>query len=89
MKILVLKEKLSYKDRKDFGLPELKKFPMPDREHVFLAIKYFNWAFKMHGIKAEKELVGNILSYMKKFNIYPGEISLPDTNRFKKYLIRE
>lgn len=86
MKVLVVTEKLSYKDRRDFGLPELKKFPMPDRKHVFLAIKYFNWAFKKYGIKAEKELAGNILSYMKKFSISPEEINLSDNNRFKSYL---
>lgn len=86
MKILVINEKLAYKDRKDFGLPKLKKFPMPDRKRVFLAIKYFNWAYKKHGIKAEKELAGNILSYMKKFKINPDEINLSNENRFIKYL---
>lgn len=86
MKILVLKEKLSYKDRKDFGLPEFKKFPMPDRKHVFLAIKYFNWALKKYGINSEKELAKNILSYMKKFSISPKEINLSNNNRFKSYL---
>lgn len=88
MKILVIREKLAYKDRKDFGLPEFKKFPMPDRNHLFLAIKYFNWAYKKYGIKAERELAENILNYMKKFKIKPEEIRLFDNNRFKKYLLK-
>lgn len=86
MKILVINEKLAYKDRKDFGLPKFKKFPMPDKEHVFLAIKYFNWAYRKYGIKAEKELAENILDYMKKFKINPDEINLSNKNRFVKYL---
>ena len=86
MKILVINEKLAYRDRKDFGLPKLKKFPMPDKKHVLLAIKYFNWAFKKHGIEVEKELAGNILSYMKKFKINPKEINLSNKNRFVNYL---
>lgn len=85
MKVLVLNEKkLAFKDRKDFGLPELKKYPMPDREHVLLAIKFFNWCYKKHGIEAEKELASNILKYMMKNKI--RNIKVSDNNRFKRYL---
>lgn len=87
MKILIINEKLKYSERKNFGLPKFKKFPMPDKKHVLLAIKFFNWAFKKHGINAEKELAENILSNLIKFNIPFESIILSKNNRFKKYFI--
>ena len=83
MKVIITEEKLKYKDRKNFGLPKLKKYPMPDEEHVLLAIRFFNWCYKKYGIKAEKELAKNIKKYITKYQI--KNINVGDNNRFSKY----
>lgn len=70
---------LSAKDRTDFGIPELKKFPMPDAEHVKLAIKFFNHVTP----KYEEELASNINKYIKKYNV--TDINVGENNRFSKY----
>lgn len=70
---------LPSKDRTDFGIPELKKFPMPDAEHVKLAIKFFNYVTP----KYEEELASNINKYIKKYNV--TDINVGKNNRFSKY----
>lgn len=70
---------LTADERTDFGIPELKKYPMPDAEHVKLAIKFFNHVDSEH----EKELASNINKYIKKYNI--TDITVGENNRFSKY----
>lgn len=76
----VVDEKLLVgKDRKNFGLPKLSKYPMPDKEHVSRAIGFFNKCPS----KYRKELAGNINKYIKKYVM--KDISISSTNKFSKY----
>jgi len=67
-------------DDSDFGIPELRKYPMPDKNHVLAAIKFFNHVED----KYEKELADNIIKKIKKFDM-ASEIKVGDKNRFKPY----
>ena len=67
---------------KKYGLPTLKKYPMPDADHVRSAIKFFNYVDSRH----EKELAGEILARMKEYGISFTDLNVGDENRFKKYL---
>ena len=66
-------------DDSDFGIPELRKYPMPDAKHVKLAIKFFNYVEP----KYEKELAKNIIKKIKEFNV--TDITYSEKNRFFKY----
>ena len=73
-------------DKHRYGIPSLKKFPMPDKRHVKSAIRFFNYVDPKH----EKELANAILSRIKEFGLVLGEdITVGDDNRFKKYLPEE
>ena len=73
-------------DKHRYGIPSLKKFPMPDKRHVKSAIRFFNYVDPKH----EKELANAILSRIKEFGMVLGEdITVGDDNRFKKYLPEE
>lgn len=79
---------LSAKDRNklpesDFGLPEKRKYPMPDKEHVLLAIKFFKHVDK----EDEKELANNIIKKMKEFKM--NKVVVGDGNKFFKYWHKE
>ena len=50
----------------DYGIPELKKYPMPDKKHVLLAIQMFNRVDKQH----EKQLAKAIFEKMKEYSYY-------------------
>jgi uncharacterized protein YktA (UPF0223 family) len=63
-----------------FGIPEIRKYPMPDKRHVLSAIKFFNYAED----KYEEELAKNIISNMEKYNIDKNVVG--DKNKLKKYL---
>lgn len=63
-----------------YGLPALKKYPMPDEKHVRSAIKFFNYVDEDN----ERELAVNIKKQMKKYNISPDCVG--DKNRLKKYI---
>ena len=52
-------------DQSEFGIPETKSYPMPDKEHVLLAIRFFKFCPK----GKEKELAGNINRLAKKYNL--------------------
>lgn len=65
---------------KTFGIPELRKYPMNDREHVISAIRYFNHVDSDH----EEELAKNVVRMMKRYNISPSIVG--DKNRLKKYI---
>lgn len=76
----------SFRDEHDakmmYGLPKVKKFPMPDAKHVRSAIKFFNYAKPSQ----EQELATAILARMNDYGIDPDDINIGDDNRFKKYL---
>lgn len=71
--------KKSKVDSKDFGLPDKKKYPMPDEKHVKSAIKFFNYVDKAD----EEELAKNIKKKIKEYKI--TDISVGNKNRFSKY----
>ena len=66
-------------DDKNYGLPDLKKYPMPDAQHVKSAIKFFNYVDKEH----EEQLANAIKRNIKKFGI--EKINVGSKNRFSKY----
>lgn len=72
-------EKLSADERRCFGLPKKKKYPMPDEAHVRAAIRFFNHCDP----EDEEELARNIKKYMKKYNM--KDVNVSDNNRFSKY----
>lgn len=67
-------------DDSDYGLPSKKKYPMPDKEHVLSAIKFFNYVSN----EDEAELAKNINSHIKKYDM-KSNVHVGDANRFKKY----
>ena len=76
---------LSSKERNDlpngcFGIPELRKYPLNDEDHVRQAIQKFNYVDPEH----EKELAKNINKAIKRFGI--SGLNVGDDNRFRKYL---
>ena len=66
-------------DKNKYGIPELKKYPMPDREHVKSAIRFFNYVEPQY----EKELAANIIQRIKEYHM--TDISVGPDNRFGKY----
>lgn len=70
---------LTASERTDFGLPDLKKYPMPDEKHVLLAIQYFNHVDE----DRERELAENIIKRMKELKI--AHVNVGEKNRFAKY----
>ena len=62
-----------------YGLPEIKKFPMPDAKHVKSAIKFFNYVEP----KYEKRLAREILKRMKEYGM--TNINVGPDNKFRKY----
>lgn len=66
---------------KAFGLPEKRKYPLTDKEHVLLAIKFFNYVEKEDEIKLAKSIIKAIPKFFDN-----GELpNVGDRNRFKKY----
>lgn len=63
-----------------FGIPSQRKYPMPDKKHVYSAIKLFGHVDEEH----EEELARNIKKMMKNYDISPDEVG--DKNKLKKYL---
>lgn len=66
-------------DEKTYGIPSLKKYPMPDEKHVKSAIRFFNYVDEKH----EKELADNINKKIKEFKM--KDINVGPKNRFVKY----
>ena len=62
-----------------YGLPDQKKYPMPDRSHVLSAIKFFNYVSP----KDEETLANAILARMEEYGI--TDVNVGPDNRFKKY----
>lgn len=65
-----------------FGVPEQKKFPMPDAKHVRSAIRFFNYVDPSH----EKELARAILNRMEEYGMSFDDFEVGDENRFKNYI---
>ena len=65
-----------------YGIPQLKKFPLPDARHVKSAIKFFNYATP----KYEKQLAAAILRRMKEYGLSFEDFSVGDENKFSKYV---
>ena len=72
-------------DINKYGVPEQKKFPLPDASHVRSAIKFFNYVDPEY----EKELARAILKRAEEYNVNILEMTIGDENRFKKYLSDE
>ena len=70
---------------KKYGLPGLRKYPMPDADHVRSAIRFFNYVEP----KYEEELAKAILKRAKEYGVDISEINVGDENRFKQYLPEE
>lgn len=71
---------LNESKEQDYGVPEEKKFPLPDEKHVLSAIKFFNYAKPEY----EQELASNIKKKIKEFDM-KDKVNVGDKNRFKKY----
>ena len=65
-----------------YGIPELKKFPMPDAKHVKSAIRFFNYVSP----KFEKQLAAAILSRMEEYGLTFDDFGVGEDNRFSKYI---
>ena len=84
----IFEAKLDSKTRKDlpdedFGLPKERRYPMPDEEHVLLAIKFFNHVEK----EKEAELAKNIIRKVKEYDM-ADKVKVGDKNRFKPYWLK-
>lgn len=83
-KKVLFSEALSYMERErllpsEFGLPNKRKYPMHDEEHVRLALKMFNNC----DADEEEELAKNIVKKAKYFGITYLKASA--ANRFRKF----
>lgn len=80
-------KKLTYHQRKnlskkDFGVPELRAYPLTDKDHVIQAIRLFNKVDPEY----EATLAGNLIKAIKRFKL---DVNVGDENRFKKYYAGE
>lgn len=66
-----------------FGIPQERKYPMPDRRHTISAIKLFNHVED----KYEEQLAKTVIKNMKKYNIDSSMVG--ENNRLKKYLPKD
>ena len=71
-------------DKKDpkYGIPQLKKFPLPDARHVRSAIRFFNYASPRY----ERQLAAAILRRMKEYGLSFDDFTVGEENRFHKYI---
>ena len=74
--------KILIEDEKKYGIPELKKYPMPDADHVRSAIRFFNDVDPRH----EKQLAMAILERMKEYGLTFDDFTVGEENRFSKYI---
>ena len=72
-------------DEQKYGIPELKKYPMPDAKHVRSAIKFFNYVEP----KYEKELANAILNRMQEYGMSFDNFTVGEENRFSKYMPKD
>lgn len=69
-------------DEHKYGVPEQKKFPMPDADHVRSAIRFFNYVEPRY----EKELASAIIRRMKEYGLTFDDFTVGEENRFSKYV---
>lgn len=69
-------------DEHKYGVPEQKKFPLPDADHVRSAIRFFNYVEPRY----EKKLAYAILKRMDEYGMSFDDFTVGDNNRFKKYI---
>lgn len=82
---IIQEAKLKAKERNElqdelFGLPEQRKFPLNDYNHILAAIRFFNRADQ----KDQKELAKNIFKAMKKHKVPMSKIG--KNNKLRNYL---
>ena len=65
-----------------YGLPDQKKYPMPDAKHVKSAIKFFNYVDAEH----EEELAKAILNRIREYGMDIEDLYIGEDNRFSKYI---
>jgi phosphoesterase RecJ-like protein len=70
-------------DKREYGVPEEKKFPLCDKDHVVSAIRFFNYVDDSHA----GELADAIIAKMKKYGISYDTVG--DKNRLRGYLPKE
>lgn len=63
-----------------FGLPDQRRYPMPDKQHVLMAIRFFNHVEEEY----EAELAKNIIKKIKEFDM-KDEVNVSEKNRFYPY----
>lgn len=83
--LIFTEDKLSSKERnqlndEEFGIPELRKYPLNNKTHIVSAVKFFNYCKP----KYEKELARRIIAKMEYYNI-PKE-TVGKNNRLRKYI---
>lgn len=66
-----------------FGIPQERKYPMPDEKHTRSAIKLFNHVDP----KYEEQLAKAVIKNMKKYNIDGSVVG--SNNRLRKYLPKD
>ena len=65
-----------------YGLPEQKKYPMPDEKHVLSAIRFFNYV----NPKDEEKLAKAILARIEEYGMDFDDFGVGEENRFRKYV---
>jgi hypothetical protein len=65
--------------KRQYALPEKRKFPLPDRAHVMSAIRFFNYVSPQD----ESRLARAILKRMRELGI--SDVNVGPENRFRKY----
>lgn len=84
VKKLIFESEISYFERQnllpsEFGIPDKRKYPIHDEDHVRSAVRMFNNCDPSE----EKELAENIIKKINKFGI--TDIKVSAANRFKTY----
>ena len=72
-------------DNKKYGVPEQKKFPMPDAAHVRSAIRFFNYVEPRY----EKQLAKAIIARMQEYGLTFDDFTVGEENRFSKYIPKD
>ena len=67
----------------NYGIPQQKKFPMPDKNHVLSAIKFFNYVEP----KYEKQLAAAIMRKIDEYGM--DDVNVGPDNRFLKYWMKQ
>lgn len=82
--MMLFEDKLPSKERNElnknqFGIPDQRKYPLNDEEHVRAAIRMFNHVSK----EDEETLAKNIIKKLNQFDI--TDIDVGEDNKFYKY----